>query len=124
MTQETPSGWYPDPGQTSDGPATERWWDGKAWTDRIRPAEPAAAWGPPGQPPTAGGPPTHPAAADGPAPAGDSGSADGSAPATGSAAADRPPGGCEQAPGDIPGNCDTRTVSHEDFGHPAVGRGR
>ncbi|MEV8549881.1 DUF2510 domain-containing protein [Streptomyces glaucescens] len=51
MTQVTPPGWYPDPGQTSDGPATERWWDGKAWTDRIRPAGPAAAWGPPtGQP--------------------------------------------------------------------------
>ncbi|MEV6594458.1 DUF2510 domain-containing protein [Streptomyces acidicola] len=47
MTQETPPGWYPDPGQTSDGPATERWWDGKAWTDRIRPAEPSATWGPP-----------------------------------------------------------------------------
>ncbi|MPY64347.1 DUF2510 domain-containing protein [Streptomyces spongiae] len=51
MTQETPPGWYPDPGHTSDGPATERWWDGKAWTDRIRPAEPAATWGPPTQPP-------------------------------------------------------------------------
>ncbi|MGI5516524.1 DUF2510 domain-containing protein [Streptomyces sp. CA-106131] len=50
MTQVTPPGWYPDPGQTSDGPATERWWDGGAWTDRIRPAEPAAAWGPPVQP--------------------------------------------------------------------------
>ncbi|MER6088132.1 DUF2510 domain-containing protein [Streptomyces bluensis] len=54
MTQETPPGWYPDPGQTSDGPATERWWDGKAWTDRIRPAEPSAAWGPPTQVPPAG----------------------------------------------------------------------
>ncbi|WP_055494109.1 DUF2510 domain-containing protein [Streptomyces sp. TP-A0356] len=51
MTQVTPPGWYPDPGQTSDGPATERWWDGKAWTDRTRPADPAAAWGPPAQPP-------------------------------------------------------------------------
>ncbi|NUO46956.1 MAG: DUF2510 domain-containing protein, partial [Streptomyces sp.] len=46
MTQVTPPGWYPDPGQTSDGPATERWWDGKAWTDQIRPAGSAAAWGP------------------------------------------------------------------------------
>ncbi|GGZ38751.1 DUF2510 domain-containing protein [Streptomyces poonensis] len=57
MTQVTPPGWYPDPGQTSDGPATERWWDGNAWTDRIRPAEAApadAAWGPPAQPPAAG----------------------------------------------------------------------
>nr|BFD81582.1 hypothetical protein StreXyl84_09830 [Streptomyces sp. Xyl84] len=51
MTQVTPPGWYPDPGQTSDGPATERWWDGKTWTDRTRPAGSAAAWGPPAQPP-------------------------------------------------------------------------
>ncbi|MEU0026423.1 DUF2510 domain-containing protein [Streptomyces sp. NPDC006335] len=49
MTQETPPGWYPDPGQTSDGPAAERWWDGKAWTERTRPAGSAAAWGPPEQ---------------------------------------------------------------------------
>ncbi|MBY8866581.1 DUF2510 domain-containing protein [Streptomyces sennicomposti] len=54
MTQVTPPGWYPDPGQTSDGPATERWWDGGAWTDRTRPAGSAAAWGPPAQPPAAG----------------------------------------------------------------------
>ncbi|MFJ3822109.1 DUF2510 domain-containing protein [Streptomyces nodosus] len=57
MTQVTPPGWYPDPGQTSDGPATERWWDGKAWTDHVRPAEPAAPWGPPGQAQAVGGPP-------------------------------------------------------------------
>ncbi|MGW4734937.1 DUF2510 domain-containing protein [Streptomyces shenzhenensis] len=50
MTQVTPPGWYPDPGQTNDGPPTERWWDGKAWTDQTRPAGPAAAWGPPTQP--------------------------------------------------------------------------
>ncbi|WP_190179523.1 DUF2510 domain-containing protein [Streptomyces naganishii] len=50
MTQVTPPGWYPDPGQTSDGPATERWWDGKAWTDRTRPLGSPAAWGPPAQP--------------------------------------------------------------------------
>ncbi|MFF9281284.1 DUF2510 domain-containing protein [Streptomyces griseosporeus] len=50
MTQVTPPGWYPDPGQTDDGPAGERWWDGKAWTERTRPAGSAAAWGPPGQP--------------------------------------------------------------------------
>ncbi|GAA3777038.1 DUF2510 domain-containing protein [Streptomyces chiangmaiensis] len=47
MTQVTPPGWYPDPGQTSDAPATERWWDGTAWTDRTRPADPSAASGPP-----------------------------------------------------------------------------
>ncbi|MFJ8487876.1 DUF2510 domain-containing protein [Streptomyces sp. NPDC094038] len=55
MTQVTPPGWYPDPGQTSDGPATERWWDGKAWTEQTRPAGSAADWGPPPQP-TADGP--------------------------------------------------------------------
>ncbi|MEU3952083.1 DUF2510 domain-containing protein, partial [Streptomyces achromogenes] len=48
MTQVTPPGWYPDPGQTNDTPPTERWWDGTAWTDRTRPAGTAAApWGPP-----------------------------------------------------------------------------
>ncbi|MFJ3669869.1 DUF2510 domain-containing protein [Streptomyces sp. NPDC090106] len=51
MTQVTPPGWYPDPGQTNDGPATERWWDGKAWTDRTRPAGSAAVGGPPAQAP-------------------------------------------------------------------------
>ncbi len=56
MTQVTPPGWYPDPGQTSDAPATERWWDGRAWTQQTRPAGSAAAWGPPGQPPAAGAP--------------------------------------------------------------------
>ncbi|MEU6512133.1 DUF2510 domain-containing protein [Streptomyces sp. NPDC046942] len=50
MTQVTPPGWYPDPGQTNDGPPTERWWDGKAWTDQTRPAGTAAVWGPPPQP--------------------------------------------------------------------------
>jgi hypothetical protein len=60
MTQVTPPGWYPDPGQTSDGPATERWWDGKAWTDRVRPVDPAASWGPPAQPQVAGAHPAEP----------------------------------------------------------------
>lgn len=60
MTQVTPPGWYPDPGQTSDGPATERWWDGKAWTDQTRPAGSAAAWGSPGAPAGAGAFPAHP----------------------------------------------------------------
>ncbi|MEV0179123.1 DUF2510 domain-containing protein [Streptomyces sp. NPDC050625] len=50
MTQVTPPGWYPDPGQTNDGPPTERWWDGGAWTDQTRPAGSGAAWGPPTQP--------------------------------------------------------------------------
>ncbi|MGW2640568.1 DUF2510 domain-containing protein [Streptomyces sp. NPDC001348] len=61
MTQVTPPGWYPDPGQTSDGPATERWWDGKAWTDQTRPAGSAAVWGPPTQAPPAGAHPAYPA---------------------------------------------------------------
>ncbi|KPH98991.1 Protein of unknown function DUF2510 [Actinobacteria bacterium OK074] len=60
MTQVTPPGWYPDPGQTSDGPATERWWDGKTWTDRTRAKGSATVWGPPEQEPAAG---TFPAAA-------------------------------------------------------------
>ncbi|MEU6819965.1 DUF2510 domain-containing protein [Streptomyces atriruber] len=58
MTQMTPPGWYPDPGRTADGPPTERWWDGTAWTDQVRavggtaahPTQPAfPAY--PGQPP-------------------------------------------------------------------------
>ncbi|MER6136865.1 DUF2510 domain-containing protein [Streptomyces sp. NPDC001815] len=53
MTQATPPGWHPDPGQTSDGPATQRWWDGRTWTDQTRPAESAATWGPPAYPPGA-----------------------------------------------------------------------
>lgn len=51
MTQVTPPGWYPDPGQTSDAPAAERWWDGKTWTDQVRPVGSAAPWGPPAYPP-------------------------------------------------------------------------
>ena len=27
-----PAGWYPDPG----GAATQRWWDGSAWTDHVQ----------------------------------------------------------------------------------------
>ncbi|MFD8736223.1 DUF2510 domain-containing protein [Streptomyces sp. NPDC059618] len=54
MTQVTPPGWYPDPGQTNDAPATERWWDGKTWTDQVRPVGSAASWGPPAHPAGAG----------------------------------------------------------------------
>ncbi|MFF9902180.1 DUF2510 domain-containing protein [Streptomyces olivaceus] len=57
MTQATPPGWYPDPGQKQDGPATERWWDGEAWTDQVRSKEPDTAWAPPAQPPSAPGVP-------------------------------------------------------------------
>ncbi|MEU7381747.1 MULTISPECIES: DUF2510 domain-containing protein [unclassified Streptomyces] len=60
MTQVTPPGWYPDPGQTSDGPATERWWDGRAWTDQTRPAGSAAVWGPPAQQAAPGAYPASP----------------------------------------------------------------
>ncbi|MFF9061910.1 DUF2510 domain-containing protein [Streptomyces sp. NPDC101213] len=61
MTQVTPPGWYPDPGQTNDAPPTERWWDGGAWTDQTRPAGSAAAWGAPSQAPTVGAFPAYPA---------------------------------------------------------------
>ncbi|MFF4349275.1 DUF2510 domain-containing protein [Streptomyces sp. NPDC001530] len=60
MTQVTPPGWYPDPGQTDDAPATERWWDGKAWTDQTRLVGSAATWGPPAHPPAAGPYPAFP----------------------------------------------------------------
>ncbi|WP_159060999.1 DUF2510 domain-containing protein, partial [Streptomyces hygroscopicus] len=45
----TPPGWYPDPGYAGHGPATERWWDGSAWTEYTRDASGAAgpAFGPP-----------------------------------------------------------------------------
>ncbi|MEU1116645.1 DUF2510 domain-containing protein [Streptomyces sp. NPDC005879] len=43
MTQMTPPGWYPDPGQTAGGPPTERWWDGTVWTDQVRAAASTAA---------------------------------------------------------------------------------
>ncbi|WP_405592857.1 DUF2510 domain-containing protein [Streptomyces sp. NBC_01092] len=61
MTQATPPGWYPDPGRQSDGPPTERWWDGKAWTDQVRPAGGADAWSPPEQQPAGGDASAHPA---------------------------------------------------------------
>lgn len=72
MTQVTPPGWYPDPGQTTDGPRTERWWDGNVWTDQVRavgsPAyPPAAPTGAPGAP--AGAPPGTPPGAPGAYPA-------------------------------------------------------
>ena len=31
-----PSGWYPDP----SGAEQLRWWDGKGWTDHVKPVEP------------------------------------------------------------------------------------
>ncbi|MFE6282014.1 DUF2510 domain-containing protein [Streptomyces sp. NPDC057877] len=57
MTQVTPPGWYPDPGQTNEGPPTERWWDGKAWTDQVRPVGSGAAWSAPAQSPAGAAPP-------------------------------------------------------------------
>ncbi|MEU4799943.1 DUF2510 domain-containing protein [Streptomyces sp. NPDC023327] len=58
MTQMTPPGWYPDPGQTAGGPPTERWWDGNVWTEQVRAAQNAHAYPTqpafpayPGQPP-------------------------------------------------------------------------
>lgn len=38
MTTTTPPGWYPEPGNTGNGPAMERWWDGSAWTEYTRTA--------------------------------------------------------------------------------------
>lgn len=62
MTQVTPPGWYPDPGQTTDGPRTERWWDGNVWTDQVRAVGSAAGWG--GSAPAAPtAPPAYPPAA-------------------------------------------------------------
>ncbi|MFF2021392.1 DUF2510 domain-containing protein [Streptomyces sp. NPDC058171] len=58
MTQMTPPGWYPDPGQTSDGPPTERWWDGTAWTEQTRVLGASGAWGPPTAPSWPVAPPT------------------------------------------------------------------
>ncbi|MDC0767058.1 DUF2510 domain-containing protein [Streptomyces sp. HD] len=60
MTQVTPPGWYPDPGRKNDGPPTERWWDGKAWTDQVRPTGSAAEGTPPPEPPTEGAVPAYP----------------------------------------------------------------
>ncbi|MFJ5015528.1 DUF2510 domain-containing protein [Streptomyces griseoluteus] len=63
MTQVTPPGWYPDPGQTHDAPPTERWWDGNAWTAEVRPAGTAQTAPPPAHPPYAyGGYPPQPPA--------------------------------------------------------------
>lgn len=68
MTHATPPGWYPDPGQTSDGPATQRWWDGEAWTEQTRPADAAAGWGPPAYAAYAGTYPGAPSAGAHPGP--------------------------------------------------------
>ncbi|WP_431041332.1 DUF2510 domain-containing protein [Streptomyces sp. P1-3] len=50
----TPPGWYPDPAHSGPGLAPERWWDGAAWTEQRRTAQPA----PQGQP-TPGDPSLH-----------------------------------------------------------------
>ncbi|WKX74509.1 DUF2510 domain-containing protein [Streptomyces sp. XD-27] len=46
----TPPGWYPDPAHSGPGPAPERWWDGAAWTEQRRTAQPAPQSAPQGQP--------------------------------------------------------------------------
>ncbi|MFE4972182.1 DUF2510 domain-containing protein [Kitasatospora sp. NPDC056651] len=44
MSNSTPPGWYPVPG--ADGtPGHERWWDGGAWTDEVRPLRGGVAGG-------------------------------------------------------------------------------
>jgi Protein of unknown function (DUF2510) len=45
VTNSTPPGWYPDPGQTDEGPRQQRWWDGSAWTDHLHPASDTWATG-------------------------------------------------------------------------------
>jgi hypothetical protein len=62
VSTTTPPGWYPDPGHTGFGPAPERWWDGRTWTDHTRAAADAPV--PPGYPPQ-GGHPQHPGGAPG-----------------------------------------------------------
>ncbi|APY85255.1 DUF2510 domain-containing protein [Streptomyces alfalfae] len=59
MTQMTPPGWYPDPGQAAGAPPTERWWDGNAWTDQVRAA--GGAFTQPGQQPGQPAFPAYPA---------------------------------------------------------------
>ncbi|WP_328324890.1 MULTISPECIES: DUF2510 domain-containing protein [unclassified Streptomyces] len=60
MTHTTPPGWYPDTGLT----ATERWWDGAAWTAHTRPLDAVPQQSGPAPQGTGGfGPPqpgTHP----------------------------------------------------------------
>jgi len=52
----TPAGWYPDP----TVPGQERWWDGAAWTEAVRPvATPPTPTQPP-PPPQAPAPPPPP----------------------------------------------------------------
>ncbi|MFE6053814.1 DUF2510 domain-containing protein [Kitasatospora sp. NPDC056446] len=44
MSNSTPPGWYPVPG--ADGtPGHERWWDGNAWTNDVRPLQGGVAGG-------------------------------------------------------------------------------
>ncbi|MFJ6539616.1 DUF2510 domain-containing protein [Streptomyces sp. NPDC091385] len=57
MTQVTPPGWYPDPGQPHNAPPAERWWDGTAWTAQVRPAGHGTYPAPPAYPATAPYPP-------------------------------------------------------------------
>ncbi|MFJ2845416.1 DUF2510 domain-containing protein [Streptomyces griseofuscus] len=101
MTQVTPPGWYPDPGQTHDGPPTERWWDGKAWTDRVRPAGTAAPWGPPAQVPPADQPGTGQPGTGGAEPgrASDDGRTPENDPAAQAAPATEPDTGAQTDPG-------------------------
>lgn len=63
MSQSTPPGWYPAPG---DPPGTHRYWDGNAWTTGPQPIQaspapgmgvpPMGAAGPHGYSPMGGGP--------------------------------------------------------------------
>ncbi|MFG2911852.1 DUF2510 domain-containing protein [Kitasatospora sp. NPDC048298] len=58
MNNATPPGWYPVPGP--DGaPGHERWWDGTAWTNDVRPVQ-GGSYGYPGLE-AHSGPPAYPA---------------------------------------------------------------
>jgi hypothetical protein len=50
VTTTTSPGWYPEPGQSGNGPAMERWWDGTAWTEYTRTAPTDAAQAYPASP--------------------------------------------------------------------------
>lgn len=109
MTQETPPGWYPDPGQTDQGPATERWWDGGTWTERTRPAGPAAATPDPATPDPAAPHPAAPQPSYPPA----------GGPAAGGPSAGYPVPG--PPAGDPSAGYPTVTAGFPAVGHPAAG---
>jgi hypothetical protein len=59
MSDGVPSGWYPDP---DDGGVSQRYWDGRDWTERVRAAGRPSPSGPAAQKPlvSANPPPVSP----------------------------------------------------------------